>query len=154
MTKLFKSYSVLVLCTVFMYVCTLYVKWRRSVFIDIKCNRCNVNITLWHTVCLTTNYKALIIHSVKYVVCRLAYTAPLIYCVSSINKHIWTIPLLDVLHFFHDPISWNVYIFGNLSIVIYMILFQQSHHSTVHVNLEIMPRANSICGHEWYCVAL
>lgn len=62
--------------------------------------------------------------------------------------------LLEVLHFFRDHVSCNVYVFGNVSIVIYMFLLQQSRHSAVHVSLEIMPRANSICGHEWYCVPL
>lgn len=49
--------------------------------------------------------------------------------------------------------AWHVYAFGNLSIVIYVFLLQQSRPCAVHVSLENMPRANSISGHERYCVS-
>lgn len=43
---------------------------------------------------------------------------------------------------------------ARLRLVMDMFLLQPSHHRAVGVSLEVMPGANSICGHERRCVAL
>lgn len=141
MTKVLQSCSVHCLS---LYA-KIYAEWRTSVSIDLKCNRCNVNITLWQM----SYYKAFIIHCAK---CCLVvgWLLPLtwLWFIASLCKHLLNISSADVLRLFCDHISRRVYVFANLSILVCMFWL------VAHVSLEIMPRASSICGHECYCVAL